>query len=170
MKNLEQIIIVTVVSTFLSTGVGQAQTTDNNSDTLNGVIEYSNADDYAGSIDYDKFRDEQSAYLLRASDLIGAEVYDKGNVSIGDIDDLVLDRESNTVHAVISAGGLLGMGDQLITLPYNKLRISADGQSVYLSYTQDELAALEGFSYNQGESSGRETFRSRRAYLQSLSE
>ena len=56
----------------------------------------------------------------RASKLIGSKVY-KGDTSIGQIEDVLVDLGHATVTAVIlSVGGVLGIGDKLVAVPVNQ--------------------------------------------------
>lgn len=58
----------------------------------------------------------------RASKFVGLGVYNDKNESIGSINDLLMDKSGNIKAAVISVGGLLGMGSQLVVLPLDKIK------------------------------------------------
>lgn len=64
-----------------------------------------------------------SAGLLNKSvkDIKGMDVVNQAGQKIGEVDELVLSRNDKTVHAVISVGGFLGMGDTEITMPLEQL-------------------------------------------------
>ena len=64
-----------------------------------------------------------SAGLLYKSvkDIKGMDVMNQAGQKIGQVDELVLNRNDKTVHAVISIGGFLGMGDTEITMPLEQL-------------------------------------------------
>jgi len=58
----------------------------------------------------------------RASKLVGLNVYNDNNESIGSISDLLADK-GGTIHAaVISAGGVLGVGAHLVAVPFDKIK------------------------------------------------
>src|SRR5262245_11119776 len=63
----------------------------------------------------------------RASDLIGAPVLDDRGEHVAKVDDIVVSTEDHKLHAVIAIGGFLGFGAKLITLPFDDLRITSDG-------------------------------------------
>ena len=47
--------------------------------------------------------------------------------------------------AVISVGGLLGVGDKKIALPYEQFSVAPDGNTVYLTMTEEELKSKPAF-------------------------
>jgi sporulation protein YlmC with PRC-barrel domain len=67
--------------------------------------------------DMDKLRD------WRGSKLIGSQVKDKAGQDIGKIEDLLVERDGRITHAVLSFGGLLGVGDRLYVVPWSTMRV-----------------------------------------------
>jgi hypothetical protein len=64
----------------------------------------------------------------RASKIIGANI-SRGNTSIGKIDDVLVDLDHSTVSAVVlSVGGFLGMGDKLVPVPADQIKVSSEGK------------------------------------------
>ncbi len=109
---------------------------------------------YANSIEYGKMRGNKSLYQVRASELIGETVENSNGDNIGEIDDLVYSATDHKLMAIIAVGGFLGMGEKLVSVPYKELRVSADGDNVYLDSTKDKLKAKPEFKYNEGEMTG----------------
>jgi hypothetical protein len=60
----------------------------------------------------------------RASKVVGLNVYNDQNESIGSINDLLMDKSGNVKAAVISVGGFLGMGSHLVAISFDKLKFS----------------------------------------------
>jgi sporulation protein YlmC with PRC-barrel domain len=58
----------------------------------------------------------------RASKVVGLSVYNDNNESIGSINDLLTDRSGNIKAVVIGVGGFLGMGSQLVAVPFDKIK------------------------------------------------
>ena len=139
------------------------------SQAVNSDTDPEQSERFKSSVMYGEFRTTTSSYKLRASDIIGAEVVNASDEEIGEVDDLVLERDSDTVMAVISVGGFLGIGDKLVTVPYEDLRLSEDGNEVFLSTTKEILESRDEFRYNDGELIGRDVMSTRisRADLQS---
>jgi sporulation protein YlmC with PRC-barrel domain len=58
----------------------------------------------------------------RASKIVGLSVYNDKNESIGSINDLLTNKSGNIKAAVISVGGVLGVGSHLIAVPFDKIK------------------------------------------------
>ena len=80
----------------------------------------------------------------RASDLIGATVLDDRGESVGKIDDIVVSTEDDKLHAVIAIGGFAGFGAKLISMPFEDLQITSDGDTpqVRIAMTGEQLEQL----------------------------
>jgi putative membrane protein len=61
---------------------------------------------------------------ILASDLEGATVYGSNNENVGEIDDVVLDRNGNVVAVVVGVGGFLGIGEKSVAIPFEALQIA----------------------------------------------
>lgn len=64
---------------------------------------------------------EEWQRIYRASKIMGTDVRNLRGEKIGDIKDLVLDKNGAISYAVVSTGGFLGMGDRLHAVPWNAL-------------------------------------------------
>jgi hypothetical protein len=60
----------------------------------------------------------------RASKVIGSNVVNDANETIGKIDDLLVSPDGKQPYAVLSIGGLLGMGTRLVVVPYDTLKFT----------------------------------------------
>lgn len=58
----------------------------------------------------------------RTSKVVGLNVYNNRNESIGSINDLLTDKSGNIKAAVISVGGFLGVGSHLVAVPFDKIK------------------------------------------------
>ena len=58
----------------------------------------------------------------RTSKVVGLNVYNDNNESLGSINDLLTDKSGNIKAAVISVGGFLGVGTRLIAVPFDKVK------------------------------------------------
>ncbi len=58
----------------------------------------------------------------RTSKVVGLNVYNEANESLGSINDLLTDKEGNIKAVVIGVGGFLGVGEHLIAVPYDKIK------------------------------------------------
>jgi sporulation protein YlmC with PRC-barrel domain len=60
----------------------------------------------------------------RASKVVGLNVYNDNNQSIGSINDLLADKSGNIKAVVIGVGGFLGVGEHLVAIPFDKIKFS----------------------------------------------
>ena len=58
----------------------------------------------------------------RASKIIGLNVYNEANEKLGDINELILDKDGKINAVVIGVGGFLGMGEHDIAVSMDKLK------------------------------------------------
>jgi sporulation protein YlmC with PRC-barrel domain len=79
---------------------------------------------------------------IRAKKVIGTDVKDPAGKSIGKVEDILLEKQSNNImYAVVGFGGFLGMGEKYHPLPWQVLHYD-DGQGAYVvNLTKEQLAA-----------------------------
>jgi len=58
----------------------------------------------------------------RTSKIIGLNVYNDNNASLGSISDLLTDKTGSIKAAVIGVGGFLGVGEHLVAVPFDKIK------------------------------------------------
>lgn len=58
----------------------------------------------------------------RSSKLIGLDVYNDQNEKLGDINELILDKEGKVAAVIIGVGGFLGMGEHDIAVTLDQLK------------------------------------------------
>jgi sporulation protein YlmC with PRC-barrel domain len=58
----------------------------------------------------------------RASKVVGLNVYNDKNESLGSINDLLTDKTGNVKGVVIGVGGFLGVGEHLVAIPFDKIK------------------------------------------------
>jgi sporulation protein YlmC with PRC-barrel domain len=76
----------------------------------------------------------------RASQMMGTNVKNAENETIGEVKDLIVDfREGEILGVVISSGGFLGIGDNLSTVPVAALRYDVDAKAFKTQLTKSQL-------------------------------
>src|SRR3954454_11240864 len=58
----------------------------------------------------------------RASKIVGLNVYNDKNESLGSINDLLTDKSGNIKAVVLGVGGFLGVGEHLVAVPFDKVK------------------------------------------------
>ena len=83
--------------------------------------------------------------------LIGLNVYDGANANVGEIKDLVVDR-NQLVAYIVSVGGFLGMGERYVAVSPGSIGLDykeADKKwHAVINATKDELKAAPEFKYD----------------------
>src|SRR5207237_3799512 len=58
----------------------------------------------------------------RTSKVVGLNVYNDSNESLGSINDLLTDKSGNIKAVVIGVGGFLGVGEHLVAIAFDKVK------------------------------------------------
>ena len=66
---------------------------------------------------------------LMASKLIGTTVVGANNESIGDVNDVIVDRNGQAMAVVIGVGGFLGIGEKDVAVPFQQLDFVSSQQA-----------------------------------------
>jgi hypothetical protein len=85
----------------------------------------------------------------RSSKVVGSNVVNDANETIGKIDDLLVSRDGRQPYAVLSVGGFLGMGNRLVVVPYDLLKFG-DNKVILPGGTKEGLKMLPEFKYATG--------------------
>lgn len=81
-------------------------------------------------------------YTMTADELKGRLVNNIKGEKLGEIDNIVIDTQDNTLKAVVSVGGLLGIGEKDIVVSLDQLQISEGGSLMLATdMTEDQLKA-----------------------------
>jgi len=84
--------------------------------------------------------------LMGANTLIGNEVYNSDEEHLGEIKEIMLDTMDGTVaYAVLSFGGVFGVGDKLFAVPWNALRLDTVNKRFVLDADKENLKNAPGF-------------------------
>ena len=87
---------------------------------------------------------------IAASRVIGTSVYNAAGESIGEIEDVMLDKMSNGImFAVIGFGGFLGMGEKYHAVPWASLDYDEDKGGYVVPFSKDQLKAAPAHSINE---------------------
>lgn len=92
--------------------------------------------------------------IWKSSELKGSKVETPSGENLGDIKDVVVDANGRISYVAISVGGFLGMGDRLVAVPFEALKVTTEGdkKKITLATTKDRLKEAPEFK------SGRENW------------
>lgn len=84
--------------------------------------------------------------FLSASTLNGDDVVNPQGETLGNLKDIMLDINTGKIsYAVLSFGGVFGLGDKLFAVPWSALRIDGDNKNLVLNVSKDRLKDAPGF-------------------------
>jgi sporulation protein YlmC with PRC-barrel domain len=102
------------------------------------------------------FYDVQPADM-RASKLIGTDVFNLANENIGEVEDLIIDNGKTVKGVVISVGGFLGIGDRNVAVQPGSVVLTEqnDGSArVVINTTRDDLKNAPAFNFAEVDKPG----------------
>jgi hypothetical protein len=82
----------------------------------------------------------------RATKIIGSNVVNDANETIGKIDDILITRDGKDPYAVLTVGGFIGMGSHMVAVRYDSLKF-ADDKIFLPGGTKQSLQRLPVFEY-----------------------
>jgi sporulation protein YlmC with PRC-barrel domain len=87
-----------------------------------------------------------------ASDIYKADVYDNAEDKIGVVTDLIVDNSGTVTTAVVSVGGVLGVGKKDVAVPFKSLKVaSRDGKDwLVLNQTKEDLKMAPAYDKKTG--------------------
>ncbi|AVR98074.1 PRC-barrel domain-containing protein [Pseudoduganella armeniaca] len=84
--------------------------------------------------------------LMGADTLMGEDVYNRQEEDLGDIKEIMIDMQSGQIaYAVLSFGGILGMGDKLFAVPWQALQLDTVNKRFILDVSKERLESAPGF-------------------------
>ena len=83
---------------------------------------------------------------LSSSSLTGDHVVNRAGEKLGKIEDLMIDVVNGRIaYAVLSFGGLLGIGDKLFAIPWTSLVVDEQNHRLILDVAKSTLEHAPGF-------------------------
>jgi hypothetical protein len=90
---------------------------------------------------------ENVPFCHRASKVVGTDVKNLKKEDLGEVKELVIDPESGEIaYAVISFGGLFGIGDKLFAVPWHSLMMDREHKAVLLAVNKETLERAPSFN------------------------
>src|SRR5437763_12692246 len=88
---------------------------------------------------------------IRATQMDGATVYDTQNQKVGDVKDIILDKDGKVAAVVLDVGAFLGIGGKDGGIGMNDLKITQDNNNkprFAVDMTKDQLKAAQAYELN----------------------
>jgi len=108
--------------------------------TMIGLVAAASVALQTGAVRADHTDKDKHHVSNRASEIIGMEVRNNENEKLGKIEDLVLDLGSGHLsYAILSMGGVLGIGDKLVLVPVSEFVYGVSDKKLILNTSKDVL-------------------------------
>jgi sporulation protein YlmC with PRC-barrel domain len=102
---------------------------------------YTDRDTYGMYKNYGKEGKGPGPRLMGADTLIGEDVYNTRDEDLGDIKEIMLDMNNGKIaYAVLSFGGLMGMGDKLFAVPWSALTLDTENKRFILNVDKENAS------------------------------
>lgn len=89
-------------------------------------------------------------HLLSAGAITGDDVCNLQEEKLGTTQDIMLDVTTGKIqYAVLSSGGILGMGNHLYAVPWSALKLDAEYQRFALDMDEEPLKTAPGFDKDE---------------------
>jgi sporulation protein YlmC with PRC-barrel domain len=87
---------------------------------------------------------------MRASKLIGADVRNTANEDVGEVNEVILDKNGKVAAVVLGVGGFLGMGEREVAVEFKSLRFAEkdDTPTVMIDATKDTLKSAPEWKWS----------------------
>jgi sporulation protein YlmC with PRC-barrel domain len=78
------------------------------------------------------------------------DVYDKGQNTVGKVDDVLVDKSGKVTTLMVGVGGFLGVGEKDVALPFAAVQPEKKNNKWYLTVdeTKDSLKTAAGYKYD----------------------
>ena len=120
---------------------------DANTDTM-ATDQDAIAPSVAATTTGDVYIGEQATEEDLASNWIGKTLYNGADENLGEINDILLDKNGSVRAVIVGVGGFLGIGQKDVAVNFDSIepRTDEDGDvTLYLNATQDQLEAAPEF-------------------------
>ena len=78
-------------------------------------------------------------------------VYDPKETKLGDVDDVLVDKEGKVTALIIGVGGFLGAGEKNVAVPFTAVKTTKKNDKWWLTLdeTKDSLKSAPGYKYDK---------------------
>ena len=94
-------------------------------------------------------KDSPALAAADAGKLIGRNVKNTNNDTIGEIESVYLDASGKVDSVIVGVGGFLGVGERYARLHWKDLQVSDNGERVVVNMTKDQLKAMAPYKYKE---------------------
>ncbi len=88
---------------------------------------------------------EQGESTLRSGAIVGMEIHASATDTVGRVEDLLVDTDGRVRGAVVSVGGVLGLGAKEVAIAWDAIEVKPQGELALLSIEPEAVRAAPPF-------------------------
>ena len=89
---------------------------------------------------------------MTVTDWYKQSVYDPSDSKIGEIMDVLVNRDGKVTALIVGVGGFLGAGEKDVAVPFDAVQVTNKNNNKYylvMNTTKDALKSAKGFKYDR---------------------
>jgi sporulation protein YlmC with PRC-barrel domain len=88
---------------------------------------------------------------VSVNDYYKQNVYDTSDNTVGEVSDVLLDKNGQVKAVILSVGGFLGLGGNYVSVPFNALQVTEKNGKRYLvmDTTKEALKNAAGYTFDR---------------------
>ncbi|MGG7056612.1 PRC-barrel domain-containing protein [Nitrosomonas sp. ANs5] len=147
LSNLTYLIGLSFLLTCVTAQAQQDWEKDTNSGTSSDRPSRADTDQSSRNGGKVEFGSTNVAYDINAKKLMDMNVVGQDGKKLGKVDDLILSKKDKIVHAIVSVGGMLGVGGKLVAVPFQDMNINKAKEEAIIGLSEQELEKAPEFKY-----------------------
>lgn len=89
---------------------------------------------------------------IRVTQMDGASVYNAKNQSVGDVKDIILNRDGRVAAVILDVGSVLGVGGKYVAIPISDITVSFDNTNkprFVVDQTEAQLKSAQDYDLSE---------------------
>jgi sporulation protein YlmC with PRC-barrel domain len=95
------------------------------------------------------------AMQWRASDIMGKAVYNRANERIGEVNELIVDKDGRIAAAIIGVGGFLGIGERNVAVNFSTMQMMTENNTTRVMLDIDKTRLQQAPEFQRPSTWGR---------------
>jgi sporulation protein YlmC with PRC-barrel domain len=79
-------------------------------------------------------------------------IYDQSNNKVGDVNDVLVDRQGKVTALIVGVGGVMGAGGKDVAVPFDAVRLATQDNNTWrlvMNTSSDALKQAPGYKYDR---------------------
>ncbi|MBY8975057.1 PRC-barrel domain-containing protein [Rhodobacteraceae bacterium NNCM2] len=85
------------------------------------------------------------------TDLVGTNIYNYDNEFVAEVDGVLMPKEGEAGHLIVSYGGFWNIGDREVAVPFSAVKWHPEYEMIYADLSEERLAQAPDYDRTNGE-------------------